>query len=634
MKSYAPQKIGIFPSVIRRGVFLQTILLVFLLLVLCACQAPPPFEFAWLSDTHIGTSGAAENLELLINDINQQKNIDFTIISGDITELDTDDYMLQAKRLFDELGQPYYIIPGNHDTKWTASGGKNFIDLFCDDKFTFLYQKFRFIGLHQGPMLRMGDGHFAPQDLVWLDSLLTADKNQRELFFVTHYPVDESVSNWFEFINIIKDHNVKFLMHGHGHSNRIETFCGLPAAMGRSSLARKQQAGYNIVKLSDNRLTVSEKNPGIPLQPPWLTLSLAKEVKVVLPDSVPDYSVNKSYQRVRAIWRVFTGYTLTSSAAVYRNSIFVGDASGRLYAFDLETGTKKWQFQSGAAIYGSAAVHKDVIVFTSVDSSIYCLDRRTGSLNWQVKTAAPVVASVAIDSVSAYVGASDGAFRCIDLKSGSVRWRNNDISGFVETRPLLYKDKVIFAAWDGKLYALNRKTGNTAWTWSGGRPGLLYSPAACWPVASNDKVFIAAPDRYLSAIDAGNGKTIWRSNRYQVRESIGMAADGSILYARCMRDTVIAFDPAFLRLKTQWVADCGYGYDIAPSMPQEKMGTLYFGTKEGVVIALNAKSGEIKWKYRVGPNLVNTVCPLDDHSVIVTTIHGQVVVLSEETNSK
>ncbi len=606
-------------------------LLIFISCITLSCNASREFEFAWLSDTHIGSSGADENLAELVSDINKQAAIEFTILSGDVTELDTDDYLLTAGNLLDQLSQPCYVIPGNHDTKWSASGGRNFIRLFDDDKFTFLHQNIRFIGIHQGPVLRMGDGHFAPQDLRWLDSLLNKTKPHKKLLFVTHYPINPSVSNWVEFLKLIKGHNAKFLIHGHGHRNRSDNYAGLPAAMGRSSLSRGKEAGYNIVQVSDGQIIISEKSPGKPRQKPWFTLSLETETNIELPQDVPDYSTNDQYPQVKVIWRNYNGYTLTAAAAVDSGRVYTGDASGRIYAFDLESGNLLWQYESGAPVYAGPQVRNHSLVFTSTDSNIYCLNNRNGALKWRVKTGAPVIASPITDSLNVYVGSSDGYFRCIDLISGSLLWKSSQIEGYVETRPLLYEDKVIFGAWDGNLYALDRQSGATAWTWSGGRSGVLYSPAACRPVAGRGKIFIVAPDRYMTAINSKTGDTIWRSDRFQVRESIGMAADGSAIYARCMRDTVFAINPAANRLQPEWVSDCSYGYDIAPSMPQERGGTVFFGTKDGYVFALDRYSGDVKWKYRVGPNLVNTVSPLNNHQVVATTINGQIILLSEET---
>src|ERR671912_635941 len=98
-----------------------------------------PFKFAFISDTHIGSpSGLAEeDLKRTVADINTLTDIDFVIISGDITELGTWAELKAAKQILDGLKVRYYIIPGNHDTGWSESGGLGFTQIFGDDKFYF-----------------------------------------------------------------------------------------------------------------------------------------------------------------------------------------------------------------------------------------------------------------------------------------------------------------------------------------------------------------------------------------------------------------------------------------------------------------------------------------------------------------
>jgi len=141
------------------------------------------------------------------------------------------------------------------------------------------------------------------------------------------------------------------------------------------------------------------------------------------------------------------------------------------------------------------------------------------------------------------------------------------------------------------------------------------------------EVFITAPDRYMSCINANTGKTLWRSNRFKVRETIGISEDKSVVFARTMWDTVFAIDPIFDSLVTVWVDSVGYGYDIDPSMPVEKDGTLFFGTKDGFIYTLDAETGATRGIHRIGVALINTVVPIDNRRVVATSMDGKVVML-------
>src|SRR4051812_3275387 len=94
-----------------------------------------PFRFAFLSDTHIGSPNGAseEDLRRTVKDVNAMNDIDFVVITGDITELGTNQQLKFAKQLFDSLNKPWYIIPGNHDAGWSESGGDAFAQTFGND---------------------------------------------------------------------------------------------------------------------------------------------------------------------------------------------------------------------------------------------------------------------------------------------------------------------------------------------------------------------------------------------------------------------------------------------------------------------------------------------------------------------
>jgi outer membrane protein assembly factor BamB/predicted phosphodiesterase len=593
-----------------------------------------PLRFAWLSDTHVGSATGAEDLGRTVRDLNAMNHIDFIIISGDITEMGNNAELELAKAILDSLNKPYHIIPGNHDTKWSESGATKFPALWGNDKFVFESGGYRFIGLHQGPLMRMGDGHFAPEDLRWLDSVLVnlPDKNH-PLFFVTHYPIDPSIDNWYELSDRAKRYNTQAMLCGHGHRNNILNFEGIPGVMGRSNLrAKKNTGGYTIVEIKADSISFSERITGGETKPVWHKLALG--TRNYAADTTryarPDFSINQKYPQVKLKWTFATDYTIAAAPAVWEDVVVAGNSNGVVYGLSLQDGKERWRFQTRKGVYSTPAIANGKVVFGSVDGNIYCLNVTDAKLIWKFSTAAPVVATPHIEKGFIYIGSSDGKFRAIDLDTGKLKWEFAGVAGFVETKPLIYDGKVIFGAWDTFLYALNRKDGTLAWKWTNGHPGVLYSPAACWPVAAHGKIFIAAPDRFMTTIDAATGKTVWRSNHHQVREAIGLSSDARTVYARCMTDTLLAFSSSSSAPQLQWLTPCGYGYDIDPSMPLEKDGVIFFGTKNGFVFAVDAKSGAVKWQHRVGVTVVNTVAPIAANRLVATDMDGRVMMLAAE----
>jgi len=616
-------------KIINHSVKCKMKIFAFLILFLAhSLNAQDPFRFAHITDTHIGNATGAEDLQRTVDDLNTQKGISFVLVTGDITEAGFDEDFRIAQRILSGLVVPWYIIPGNHDMKWSGSGGFSFQKIFGYERVTFDYNGFRFIGLHQGPVLRMGDGHWAPQDMRWLDSILQNSSKNLPLIIFTHYPIDPGIANWYEALDRLKGYNVKAVLYGHGHRNKFETFEGIAGVMGRSNLrARESVGGYNIVEIRNDSMMYTERNPVTQTVRQWHTHRLSDYPQSTHPYPRPSFSVNDSYPAVRARWKHSTGQTIASTPARYKENMIVGDASGNVYSFELSSGKILWTFATKAPVYSGPDVAGDRVVVASTDSIIYCLHAGTGKELWRVKTKASVVASPRIDGTVAYIGGSDGIFRAIDLKSGTVLWEYEGVNGFVECVPAIAGDKVIFGAWDEHLYCLNKKTGTLEWKWSSGRRGVLLSPAACEPVIANGKVFIVAPDRFMTAIDLTTGKTVWRTNQSQVRETIGISGDGERIYIRTMNDSLYAFSSRSETPKVVWSLHAGFGYDINSAMIKEKEGIIFYPTKNGLIFGIDGKNGTIAWKHKTGVGVTNTILPLSGKLFAVTDFDGTVMLV-------
>ena len=59
----------------------------------------------------------------------------------------------------------------------------------------------------------------------------------------------------------------------------------------------------------------------------------------------------------------------------------------------------------------------------------------------------------------------------------------------------------------------------------------------------------------------------------------------------------------------------------------EKEGVLFYGTKNGLLFALDAKTGAIRWERKLGTGVLNTVVPLSSTRVLTTDFDGQVALV-------
>ena len=616
-------------SLPRRPRFRQPLLTLLLCaLPLLALAENAPFRFAWLSDTHVGSSTGEQDLRASVRDINSLTGLSFVVLSGDVTEYGSREQLRLAKELLDGFKIPCHVLPGNHDTKWSESGATDFGRIWGQDRFVFEHNGYRFIGMHQGPLMKMGDGHWAPQDVRWLETTLKQMPDPRQpLIFITHYPIDDGIANWYVVLDLLKKYNVQAILCGHGHANHKYFFEGVPGVMGRSNLRVKDPVGgYNIVEVTNGELTVAEHLVGQETKPPWQRIRLQAHNYAADTNQYPhpDFSVNSRYPNVKTVWTYDTGYTIASTPALHKDLAIVGDASGAIYALGVTTGKVQWTFSTKNAVYSTPDVSGEIVVVASTDGTVYALKAATGKELWRQATDRPIVASPRIADGMVYLGSSEGVFRALDLATGKPAWTFDGVSGFVETRPLVYDGKVIFGAWDQYLYALEARTGKLAWKWKGDRPGALLSPAACWPIAAHGKIFIVAPDRKMTAIDARTGQQLWRTSAYVVRESIGLSEDQSRFYVRAMNDFLYAFATSAANPEKVWELNAGFGYDINSAMLAEKDGVLFYGTKNDLLLALDARTGALKWQHKLGTGVMNTVLPLSATRVLATDFDGKI----------
>lgn len=604
----------------------------FFLLIFCGMDgyAQQFLKFVVVTDTHTGKSGNDAGLEEIVADININTNVDFVLHAGDISDFGSAAELGEAKRLLDGLNKPYYIIPGNHDTGWSDSGGLAYDKLWKEQKFLTDFDGVRFIGFGTGPYGRMSRGFVPLDQLRWLDSLIKVTPRKQKVIFIAHYPLDEGLSNYEEVIDRLHKFNTLAVLCGHGHKNKVFDYEGIPGIMTRTAQQREGTLAYNIFTLTDDSLQVRMVEVNTPENKAWTTLLVpSRKKKNALNYTEEDSGIDPRFKNVKAVWTYQDEGNIVTTPAVWENSILTGNLLGEFKSLDGTNGSVHWRFKTGQSIYSSAAVSGNKVVFGSADSTIYCLNAEDGSSVWQLKTGAPVLASPVIHEDVVYIGSSDLKFRAIALATGKVIWTFNDLAGFPPSKPALADGKVVFGTWNKTLYALNTYDGSLAWQWSNDDYSRYYSPAMGVPVIQNEKVYIVSPDEKLRAFDLISGKQTSIQDKYRVRESLGGSVINDWLIAKTMQDTVVAWTTRNGGPEVIMSVSAGYGKDFSFSTPVVVGSVFYFGTTFGRVYAFDMMTKCTKWAYQLSYDMVNTVNVLSGNRVVATSADGKVTVLED-----
>lgn len=165
-----------------------------------------------------------------------------------------------------------------------------------------------------------------------------------------------------------------------------------------------------------------------------------------------------------------------------------------------------------------------------------------GTLNLGIHGASKT--SPAVDEQGVVIGADTSWLYSFDLQ-GKLQWKffaGNSDRG-IHSTAVLTKDHVFFGAYNGRAYALDRKTGKPLWVTALGQTigasPVLHHGDLYWSV----EIF-NPPDGYLVKMDAKTGQVIWRSELLgeQSHSSPTIDSDHAMVFAGDNKSQMTAFD--------------------------------------------------------------------------------------------
>ncbi|MFI3296671.1 MAG: PQQ-binding-like beta-propeller repeat protein [bacterium] len=388
------------------------------------------FSFAQFTDTHLidGDSVKTNNLKEAVEEVNNNSHIAFVVVTGDVTHNGDLASLKLAKSIFDKLKCPYFVVPGNHDTRMTEQGGTEFSKVFGNDRFRFQFNGFLFVGFDSSPVFAETNGHIAPQDIVWVKRQLKNVGKKTPVILFTHYPLKTGdVDNWYNLTDDVRKYNIQAIVGGHYHRNMVNNYDAIPGVI---SLATQQTEDdnirYTIYDLSGDSILVNEKIVGVEESTQWASLPI--EYKVFLEGNSrefprPNFSVNSKYRNVvKEVWNRKIEKPIYSAPIANESNIFFGDGDGKVYSYTLDKGKMEWEYKLSARTISSPTIFENRIFFTSCDNNIYCLDTSNGELLWKKNIKLDVYSSPIIQNgVVCIKSNNEEIYNFLDINTGDVK---------------------------------------------------------------------------------------------------------------------------------------------------------------------------------------------------------------------
>ena len=573
-----------------------------LMILLAIVMQANVVRLAILSDVHVTPGNANEGkLREVVAEINAT-NVDAVMMTGDLTNEGSDEQLINVKGILDGINHPLYVIPGNHENNWSQSACKTFNDLWGSDRFVFTVGDLLVVGMNCGPFMKMGDGHIKQEDLLWLDSTLTAMvKPDMRVLSVNHYPILDDLDNYRAYVDILKKYPVITHQCGHYHTWRLYETDGINGVMVRALDMGNGNYGYTLMTIDLDRNWIYVYNKVIGRNPEVM-FSYRINLDYYTPQlPQQDYQVPPQFSVQRV---VADNASIFTRVGVDGKNLYFGNSLGYCKAVDKRTGALRWQYKTDAMLFSRPAVSDKYVILPTSDKRLVWLDKKTGKVKWQYDASGPYVADGVVSDGILFQGGFK-TFQAWEVKRHRLLWQYNDINNYCQAAPVVDGNDVIFGSWDTYLRSLDRRTGKLNWQWNNGREVNLYSPGNVVPVVTPEQVVIVAPDRMTTAIDRRDGTQLWREkNENKVRESLGHSADGKVAYAKTMDGELVAMSTGD-SYQFLWKVDLGFGYEHAPCIVLEHNGYIYCGSRRGMLTVVDATTHELVFTYQLGTSEVN-----------------------------
>jgi serine/threonine protein kinase len=217
-----------------------------------------------------------------------------------------------------------------------------------------------------------------------------------------------------------------------------------------------------------------------------------------------------------------------------------------------------WHFRSEDEIRGTPVFHNGRIYFGSYDHNVYALEAATGKLIWKYATDGGVVSRPVIFENNLFVGSEDYRLHAITLSNGKVNW-TYFTKGAVRSSPVLTEGSIFVGSDDAALHAIQMTTGKMIWKTE------TSGPVRSTPAVEGDLIYFGTEAGEFFCLDF-HGVVRWR---FQARRSI-------------------------------------------TSSPIIRQGVVYFGSVDATLYALDARTGWMIWRCRLGKATISTPCTVED----------------------
>ena len=277
-------------------------------------------------------------------------------------------------------------------------------------------------------------------------------------------------------------------------------------------------------------------------------------------------------------WEYKTPISFSSSAAYRDGRIFIGDIDGIFYCVSTE-GKLLWKYETGGEISSSANFYKGNVLVGSQDSNLYLLNAETGELIWKHQTPDQIRCSATVAGDNAFVAGCDGFLHVVNLQDGT-ELGSVDIKSPTGSTQAAHGYSVSFDTEQAEFRAVNWKTVKGTWAFSDDKGQAAVRGCAA---VNKDHVVFGARNRQVYSLNPVTGDQNWTVTlKAKVDSSPIIAGDKVYVGSTDGRFYVLSLKDG----STIWEKQFNGAF---LSSPAAAFGKLVIATDRGVVYCLGKK---------------------------------------------
>lgn len=589
--------------------------------------APGSFSFAFFSDTHVGLKANLKENEAMLREI-AAWNPAFAVNGGDVTDYGWRGEYANWRELRKILTCPVRCNMGNHDVRWSPLGPKAFREGTGEP----LYSKFEFQGCHffvlDSTVPLSHWGHFEREQLRWLEKGLKDVGREMPVFLFTHHWVGRDVTqidDEAELARIVEPYNVKIVFNGHGHSDLLWTYEGMTSTMNKGLYQGSWQRIDVDREKGEVHLTRRSETKGKEGLLATVPLKASREKQAVFAPGFETRWDDGKY-----------GNAAPTIPGVHIASVRTApDTYRRGEQLTIKGNEPTWTTPLSGGVMSQMRADGDALFVTTMDGAAYRIDRADGRVTWREDTNGGYAHSSALITPNTITpegrtpplvifGTVDGRVHALDRRTGKRRW-TFATEGPVYGSAVLCGGIVAIPSGDGRIYGLDQATGKERWRYAlpTSETAFVQSPLATDGV----RIFAGAWDKHVHALDGLTGALVWRKDGVGTRSfayspAIGnpVAAGGRVIVP-ANGNVLWAFRATDGEVLWQSTAE---GDKFGYSSPRIEDDRIYVGSlgDAGLGRCVSLSTGEAIWSAATGSTIYDAGPALTTRHAVFASVSG------------